>query len=162
MVDRKNKIVLFNGTVKLKIREAVDLKATNFATRHQVGSTKTLQAIDPYISIDIDDVPVARSTTKTKSSHPVWNEEFSTEVRNGQSIGLTVFHDAAIPPDEFIANCTIAFDDLSNKLSSDIWVIIHVQVCTLLFMYITKNTPFEMYNTLNLKLLRQLLYLYIK
>lgn len=120
--DRKSKIVYFTGTVKIKIREALDLKATNFATRHQVGSTKTLQAIDPYLSIDIDDVPVARSTTKAKSSHPKWNEDFTTEVKNGQCIGLTVFHDAAIPPDEFIANCTIAFGDLSSKLASDIWV----------------------------------------
>ena len=115
-------MVFFNGTIKLKICEAVDLRATDFATRHQVGSQKNISMIDPYISVDVDDVPVARTTTVQKSAKPSWNEDFSTEVHNGQTIGLTVFHDAAIPPDEFVANCTIAFDDLSGKLSSDIWV----------------------------------------
>ncbi|KAI0233805.1 Calcium-independent protein kinase C [Lamellibrachia satsuma] len=122
MVDHKRKMVFFNGTIKLKICEAVDLRPTDFATRHQVGSQKNVQVIDPYISVDVDDVPVARTTTKQKSVKPTWNEDFTTEVHNGQTIGLTVFHDAAIPPDEFVANCTIAFDDLSGKLSSDIWV----------------------------------------
>lgn len=40
------------------------------------------------------------------------------------SLGITVFHDAAIPPDDFVANCTIPFDDLMHrdKDASDFWV----------------------------------------
>lgn len=40
------------------------------------------------------------------------------------SLGITVFHDAAIPPDDFVANCTIPFEDLMHrdKDASDFWV----------------------------------------
>ncbi|XP_074655655.1 calcium-independent protein kinase C-like isoform X2 [Tubulanus polymorphus] len=114
-------MVYFNGSVKVKICEAVDLRPTPFATRHAVGGSKNSQLLDPYISIDIDDVHIAKTTTKGKTFKPVWNENFVYDVVNGQSIGVTVFHDAAIPPDEFVANCSLPFDVLS-KQASDIWV----------------------------------------
>lgn len=40
------------------------------------------------------------------------------------SLGFTVFHDAAIPPDDFVANCTIPFDELMHrdKDATDFWV----------------------------------------
>lgn len=43
---------------------------------------------------------------------------------NAKNIGLTVFHDAAIPPDDFVANCTIPFEDLAHrdKEQQDFWV----------------------------------------
>ena len=112
----------FNGSIKLKICEAVELKPTDFATRHQVGVNKSLSLIDPYISVDVDEVHIAKTTTKPRTFKPTWNEEFTTEVHHGQQIGLTVFHDAAILPDEFVANCTVAFEDLADKQTSDIWV----------------------------------------
>lgn len=67
-----------------------------------------------------------RSTTKPKTFDPVWNEIFMHEVHNARIIGLTVFHDAAIPPDDFVANCTIAFDDLTHRggEAPDFWVCI--------------------------------------
>ena len=111
-------MVFFNGSLKLKICEAVDLRPTDFATRH--SSSKNLQLIDPYITVDVDDNPVARTTSKPKTFKPVWNEDFTAEVHNGQIIGITVFHDAAIPPDEFVANCSLAFEDL--KQTADVWV----------------------------------------
>ena len=82
------------------------------------------QLLDPYISIDIDDTLLGRTTTKPKTLKPVWNEDFTTEIRNAQTISLTVFHDASIPPDEFVANCTVAFEDVADKKTSDIWVCI--------------------------------------
>lgn len=65
-----------------------------------------------------------RSTTKAKTFDPTWNETFIHEVTNAKNIGLTVFHDAAIPPDDFVANCTIAFEDLAHreKEQQDFWV----------------------------------------
>lgn len=114
------KVVFFNGTLKVKICEASDLRATDFATRHAVGPAKTVQLIDPYISIDVDDLNFAKTTSKVKTCQPVWNEEFTTDVHNGQTLGMTVFHDAAIPPDEFIADCLVPFDALQG--ASDIWV----------------------------------------
>ena len=115
-------MVFFNGAVKLKVCEATDLRPTEFATRHQMGLNKTSAAIDPYIAIDVDETHVARTTTKQRTVKPVWNEDFTTEVHNGQAIGLTVFHSATIPPDEFVANCTVALEDLHGKSASDIWV----------------------------------------
>ncbi|CAG5123086.1 unnamed protein product, partial [Candidula unifasciata] len=117
-------MVFFNGSVKIKICEAVDLRPTDFSLRMQLGSgkDKASQMIEPYVNIDVDEVYVAKTTTKAKSTKPqwVWNEDFTSEVHNGQNVNLTVFHDAAIPPDEFVANCTIPFDDVKEK--SDFWV----------------------------------------
>ncbi|CAH1792083.1 unnamed protein product [Owenia fusiformis] len=118
-------MVFFNGSLKIKVCEASDLKPTDFATRHMVGSFKNIQSmqlIDPYVAFDIDEVAIARSTSKQKTFKPIWNEEFETEVHNGQIIGLTIFHDAAIPPDEFVANCLIPFDAVHDKTQSDVWV----------------------------------------
>lgn len=115
-------MVFFNGSLKIKVCEALDLRPTDCATRLQMGGNKNLQLIDPYISVDVDDVAVARTTTKPKTFKPCWNEEFVYEVHNGQTIGLTVFHDVALAPDQFVANCTVVFEDLTNKQTSDIWV----------------------------------------
>ncbi len=125
----------FNGSLRLKILEAQDLRPTDFATRF---GSKSLQLIDPYIEVDVDEVHVAKTTTKFKTFKPVWNEEFNSEVHNGQTIGLTVFHDAAIPPDEFVANCSVAFEDLISQQSADIWVRIHHTCIVALIFYINR------------------------
>ena len=115
-------MVFFNGSMKLKICEAVDLKPTRASTRFSMPKKDGEVALDPYVAFDVDELHIARTTTKGKTSKPVWNEEFSTEIHNGQNFGLTVFHDCAIPPDEFVANCSISFQDLKNQ--ADIWVCI--------------------------------------
>jgi novel protein kinase C epsilon type len=119
-------MVFFNGNLKVKVCEAVDLRPTDFATRHSVGGGKNLQLLDPYIALDIDDVHFARTTTKGKTFKPIWNEDFNTVVRNGQSVGITVFHDSSIPPDDFVANCSLRFEDL--KTNADIWVSVVVNL----------------------------------
>ncbi len=44
-------------------------------------------------------------------------------MHNGKSIGFTVFHDCAIPPDDFVANCRVEFADLdTSKPTHDLWV----------------------------------------
>ncbi|ESO87648.1 hypothetical protein LOTGIDRAFT_127378 [Lottia gigantea] len=116
----RSKMVYFNGSIKIRVCEAVDLRPTDFATRHQMGPNKAVQPIDPYISIDIDEVYVARTTSKPRTLSPRWKEDIITEIHNGQNLGITVFHDAAIPPDEFVANVSVPFDEL--KHSSEMWV----------------------------------------
>ena len=118
---------MFTGTLKVKLVEAVDLRPTDFQRRHNVGLAGKLveSTIDPYVFIDIDEVHVHRTTTKQKTFCPTWNESFQSEVQSGTNLGLTVFHDAAIPPDDFVANCSISFDELINitkDQNSDIWV----------------------------------------
>ena len=81
-----------------------------------------MQLIDPYVSVDVDELNVARTSTKQKTFRPSWNEEFTSEIHNGQMIGITVFHDAAIPPDEFVANCSVAFEDIVAQQKNDFWV----------------------------------------
>ncbi|CAN7947928.1 unnamed protein product, partial [Ixodes pacificus] len=119
----------FTGTVKLKICEAVELKPTDLTTRHVnvVGSKPQLMLIDPYVSINVDDILISRSSTKQRTFKPVWNEYFTAEVHGAQNLGFTVFH-AAIPSDDFVANCTVSFDELVNSAKeqgsneNDIWV----------------------------------------
>ncbi|XP_030033759.1 protein kinase C isoform X4 [Manduca sexta] len=116
---------MFSGTVRVRVCEATGLRPTDFQKRHNMTFGKPDdQPIDPYVSIDADEHHLARSSTKPKTFDPVWNETFSHEVHNVGSLGITVFHDAAIPPDDFVANCTIPFEDLMlrDKEATDFWV----------------------------------------
>lgn len=116
---------MFSGTVRLKICEASGLRPTDFQKRHRANMAfgkPEDQPIDPYVMVDVDENHLDRSTTKPKTFDPVWNENFTTEVSNAVNLGLTVFHDAAIPPDDFVANCTIPFEELAHRDKNDIWV----------------------------------------
>ncbi|XP_050353890.1 protein kinase C isoform X2 [Nymphalis io] len=116
---------MFSGTVRVKVCEATGLRPTDFQKRHNMTFGKPDdQPIDPYVSIDADEHHLDRSSTKPKTFDPVWNETFIHEVQNVTSLGITVFHDAAIPPDDFVANCTIPFEDLMHreKDATDFWV----------------------------------------
>ncbi|XP_022709465.1 calcium-independent protein kinase C-like isoform X2 [Varroa jacobsoni] len=49
---------------------------------------------------------------------------FTTEVHEAGSLGLTVFH-AALPSDDFVANCSLTFDEFLKKEEmheNDIWI----------------------------------------
>lgn len=116
---------MFTGTVHVKICEACGLRPTDFQKRHNMTFGKPDdQPIDPYVSIDVDENHLDRSTTKPKTFDPVWNEYFVHDVRDAMTLGLTVFHDAAIPPDDFVANCSISFEELlsRDKDAADFWV----------------------------------------
>ncbi|XP_018907976.1 protein kinase C isoform X1 [Bemisia tabaci] len=116
---------MFTGTVRLKICEACGLRPTDFQKRHSISFGKTEeQLIDPYVAINVDETYLDRTTIKTKTFDPVWNELFVHEVHKAKTIGLTVFHDAAIPPDDFVANCAISFAKLGDmvKETPDFWV----------------------------------------
>uniref|UniRef100_A0A8C6P4S1 Protein kinase C n=1 Tax=Nothobranchius furzeri TaxID=105023 RepID=A0A8C6P4S1_NOTFU len=104
--------IVFNGYLKLRIGEALDLKPTTFSTRHTVIFNKAPPALDPYIMVKVDDFKVGQTHTKQKTNMPTYNEEFCLNVNNGKQIELTVFHDTPIGYDDFVANCTIQFVDL--------------------------------------------------
>lgn len=113
----------FTGTLGVKVCEATGLRPTDFQRRHTFGKPDE-QLIDPYVTIDVDEQHVAQSTSKPKTFDPVWNEYFEQKVENAKTLTLTVFHDASIPPDDFVANCSIPFEDLLNrdKDAGDFWV----------------------------------------
>ncbi|XP_075257299.1 calcium-independent protein kinase C-like [Convolutriloba macropyga] len=124
-------MVLFDGKVKLKVIEAEGLKPTEFSTRfpNLSISRKPQQYLDPFVSINIDEQYVGRTTTRTKTDAPQWEEEFAIDVSSGENFGFTIFHDTALPPDEFVANTKVLFDeivevslDTNSCQTADIWL----------------------------------------
>uniref|UniRef100_A0A674C5T9 Protein kinase C n=1 Tax=Salmo trutta TaxID=8032 RepID=A0A674C5T9_SALTR len=102
-------MVVFNGLLKIKICEALDLKPTAWSLRHAVGPKTQTFLLDTYIALNVDDSRVGQTSTKQKTNSPAWNDEFVTEVHDGRKIELSVFHDAPIGYDDFVANCIIQF-----------------------------------------------------
>lgn len=110
---------MFTGTLRLKICEACGLRPTDFQTRHTMTFGRLSdQLIDPYVSIDVDEKFIERSTTKPRTFDPVWNESFIHEVENASALGMTIFHEGPLS-DVFVANTTIPFDDLVSRNESD-------------------------------------------
>ncbi|KAL2099024.1 hypothetical protein ACEWY4_005504 [Coilia grayii] len=109
----------FNGFLKLRIGEAVDLKPTSTARRHTAMFNKTNQTLDPYIVVKVDELKVGQTHTKQKTNVPTYNEEFGLNVSNGNQIELAVFHDTPIGYDDFVANCSIQFEDLVKTTSKE-------------------------------------------
>ncbi|XP_047668676.1 protein kinase C epsilon type isoform X1 [Tachysurus fulvidraco] len=110
-------MVVFNGLLKIKIIEALNLKPTAWSLRHAVGPKSQSFLLDPYIALNVDDSRVGQTSTKPKTNSPAWHDEFVAEVRDGHKIELSVFHDAPIGYDDFVANCTIQFEDLLQNSS---------------------------------------------
>lgn len=131
---------MFTGTVRVKIFQAQGLRPTDCSRRHTFGKADE-QPLDPYVTIVVDDTQFARTATKQKTFDPVWNEQFEHAVENSKSLTLTVFHDAAIPPDVFVANCTITFEDLVSreKDEGDFWV-------SVIFIVSPFSDPFKCQN----------------
>lgn len=102
----------FNGYLKLRIGEALNLKPTSFSLRHSVIFNKAPSTLDPYIVVKVDDYKIGQTHTKQKTNMPTYNEEFCLNVNDGKQIELAVFHDTPIGYDDFVANCTIQFGDL--------------------------------------------------
>lgn len=114
---------MFSGKMKIEICEARKLRATD--KQRKFWKEKEEPTLDPYVQLDVDELHLARTTTKLKTSDPVWNECFIHEVQQAIFLGLTIFHDAVLPPDYFIANCNIPFTELVKNLYegiNDFWV----------------------------------------
>lgn len=107
--------MVFTGSVKLTVLEAIDLKPAMLAQRR-------VKSIDPYVSVHVDDVHIAQTSSKPKTSTPIWNEEFESEIENGETLGITVFHNAIMPPDPFLANSSVPLEEIIKSGTSDIWI----------------------------------------
>ncbi|KAI1701370.1 c2 domain-containing protein [Ditylenchus destructor] len=121
-------MVVFNGVIKIRVVEAKDLRPTEWSKRFNTAidlsdphSTNQLP-LDPYMNVDVDENHVGQTVTRPKTTAPVWNEDYQCPVHNGKVLGFSVFHDCAIPPDDFVANCRIPFDELNLEAKNDIWV----------------------------------------
>jgi len=82
--------------------------------------------LDPYVQMDVDELSIERTTTRSKTNNPVWNETFTTELlRNAAEVGFTVWHDATMPPDAFLANYKVNLAELIDEKEErfhDLWV----------------------------------------
>lgn len=120
----------FNGYLKVRIGEAVGLQPTRWSLRHSLFR-KGYQLLDPYVTISVDQVRVGQTSTKQKTNKPTYNEEFSATVTDGHQIELSVFHDTPIGYDDFVANCTLHFQDLLRSAgpsdSFEGWVSSHLK-----------------------------------
>ncbi|KAL6488097.1 hypothetical protein MHYP_G00047230 [Metynnis hypsauchen] len=112
-------VMRFSGSMRLRIGEAVHLQPTCTATRHAALFGKVAQSLDPYIVVKVDEYRVGQTRTKHRTNSPTYNEEFSAGVTTGTTLELAVFHDAPIGYDQFIANCTIRFQDLMEATSTE-------------------------------------------
>uniref|UniRef100_A0A915EJI2 C2 domain-containing protein n=1 Tax=Ditylenchus dipsaci TaxID=166011 RepID=A0A915EJI2_9BILA len=121
-------MVIFNGTAKIRVIEAKELRPTEWSKRFNTAIPVTDDGgnqlpLDAYVNVDCDEYHVGQTATRPKTTTPVWNEDYQTEVHNGKVLGFSIFHDCALPPDDFVANCRITFDDLKLEgAKNDIWV----------------------------------------
>ncbi|KAJ3613198.1 hypothetical protein NHX12_019450 [Muraenolepis orangiensis] len=109
----------FKGRLKLRIGEAVDLKPTTYSLRHSVIFNKAPPSLDPYVVIKVDDYKVGQTHTKQKTNTPTYNEEFSVDVNEGTLVELAVFHETPIGYDDFVANCSLRFEDLIGTSNTE-------------------------------------------
>ncbi|TRY95558.1 hypothetical protein DNTS_001637 [Danionella cerebrum] len=105
----------FNGLLRLKIGEAVDLKPTTISARNTFHKKAHL---DPYVVVKIDNAKLIQTTTKTKTNKPNFNEEFCQKISNGKELELAVFHSTSIGYDSFLANYRIQLEDLISPTNS--------------------------------------------
>lgn len=111
-----NEKMRFTGYIRLRIREAEDLKPTSFSTRHTFH--KKTQELYPYIVIKVDNFKVDQTAIKPRTNHPVYDEDFCHYVCEGKMLELAVFHDTPIGYDDFVANCTIQLESLLTSSST--------------------------------------------
>lgn len=86
--------------------------------------------IDPFVNIAVDDSTLEKTTAKSRTFKPVWNESFTLELIDAKVLQLTVFHKSAFSIDDFVANVSLPFEDIYNeqyndtgRMESDLWVI---------------------------------------
>ncbi|VDN05866.1 unnamed protein product [Thelazia callipaeda] len=112
---------IFDGTAHIKVVEARDLRPTEWSKRFTISATETA-LLDAYVNVGCDEYHIGRTQTRPKTCTPIWKEDYETEVHNGRELEFTVFHDCALPPDDFVANCHVQFEDFQIGISNDVWV----------------------------------------
>nr|XP_045622033.1 calcium-independent protein kinase C-like isoform X2 [Procambarus clarkii] len=119
---------MFTGNIRVKICEAADLRLTDCMTRYVgvagVGKGPQDQTLDPYVSLDLDEVHWNKTQPRQKTLTPVWNEWFEHEVVGAVQLGLKIFHDSPVGNDDFVADATVPFEEIcaDNQTHADIWV----------------------------------------
>lgn len=112
----------FTGHLKLTIVEAAGLQPTELSLRNSIIKNPN---IDPYVDISVDDSrTIGKTSVKMRTSDPKWNEVFTCNLIEANSLQLTVFDKSVFPEDDFVANSSVLLDDLLRSRSNafDFWV----------------------------------------
>lgn len=119
---------MFTGNIRVTICEAADLRLTDCMTRYVgvagVGKGQQELTLDPYVSLDLDEVHWNKTQPRQKTLTPVWNETFEHEVVGAVQLGLKIFHDSAVGNDDFVADATVPLEEIcaDSQTHADIWV----------------------------------------
>lgn len=93
----------FTGLVSMTILEAQSLKSVILP-----GGVKLANKdFDPYCVVDFDDIYFGRTSHKTNTYCPVWNELIEEPVEDASRMQIALFHASTIPPDPFIAHVQV-------------------------------------------------------
>ncbi|XP_065833097.1 protein kinase C epsilon type-like isoform X2 [Oscarella lobularis] len=96
----------FSGTLHVKILEASALKPPT------IPGGITLTTIDPYVRVSYDDIFLEQTKSKDKTTNPLWNEEIEGKLYRAENLEITVFHKSLVPPEPFVANVSIPFEEI--------------------------------------------------
>ncbi|XP_016412937.1 protein kinase C eta type-like [Sinocyclocheilus rhinocerous] len=128
----------FNGYMRLRIGEAVDLKPTTFSTRHTFHKKIVL---DPYIVVTVDNLKIGQTATKSKTNKPTFNDEFCPYITNGKVLELAVFHNTPIGYDDFVSNYRIQLEELitssNTRQTFEGWVKLEPEGSVYIFISLT-------------------------
>ena len=108
----------FTGLVSITILEALNLKSVTLPGGYRLSN----KDFDPYCVIDFDDFYFGRTTHKTKTYCPVWNEFIEEPVEDGALMQIAVFSASTIPPDPFIAHVQVEVSELLKSKEDEFTV----------------------------------------
>ncbi|XP_047133697.1 protein kinase C isoform X2 [Hydra vulgaris] len=110
----------FTGFMKIRILEALDLNKTN--VKSQFVTSMKVSSLDPYLQAYVDDQVIAKTSKKTATYCPVWEEDFSIDLHKAKMLSLTVFHSSIVGSDSFVANSSVLIQDIIDEGQSDLWI----------------------------------------
>eukprot|EP00092_Neocalanus_flemingeri_P021150 GFUD01022924.1.p1 GENE.GFUD01022924.1~~GFUD01022924.1.p1 ORF type:complete len:664 (+),score=141.22 GFUD01022924.1:113-2104(+) len=105
---------MFCGKIFIKVVSAESLPDT---VESKFTSNKDVPQLNPYVNIQIDEIDVAKvgigTSAQKHTLNPTWNHVCDEiYVDFGEMISFTVYHNAVVKPDDFIANCNIPISSL--------------------------------------------------
>ncbi len=115
-------MAVFNGTARIRVVEARDLRPTEWSKRFNTANNEQMIVLDAYVNVDCDEYHVGQTLTKPKTCAPVWNEDY--QVCTGFMLIKWLFNASfercsiITTLERFIRVNTVAIDALSSNISS--------------------------------------------
>lgn len=75
-------MTVFNGTVKVRVVEARELRPTEWSKRFTAAASAHDQLlVDAYVNVDCDEGHVGQTPTRPKTNTPLWNVDYQVGSR---------------------------------------------------------------------------------